>query len=296
MEAKFKSLSVFEFQERFPDEESCMKYLADLKWSKGYRCKKCGHQRWCRGQKPYDRKCSRCNHHESPTAGTLFHKVKFPLLKAFWIVYYVSTSKKGISSTELSRKLQLRQKTCWLFKQKVMQAMKSSGKHPLQGQVEVDEFVIGEQEEGVKGRKNKNKKLVIISIEKAEKGVKRLYARHIQKMDKATVKGFIKDHIAQEAAITTDAFATYRSLSKEMPNLQTKPSGKKGSNFEAIHRVIMGLKGWLRGIHGHAELLQSYLDEYSYRYNRHRMKEGIFENLMQRMISHSPMTYKMIVN
>jgi hypothetical protein len=45
-----------------------------------------------------------------PTAGTLFHKVKFPLLKAFYIVYFVATSKKGISSTELSRKLSLRQK------------------------------------------------------------------------------------------------------------------------------------------------------------------------------------------
>ena len=49
----------------------------------------------------------------------------------------------------MSRKLQLRQKTCWLFKQKVMQAMASSDQHPLEGKVEVDEFVIGQQEEGV---------------------------------------------------------------------------------------------------------------------------------------------------
>lgn len=81
-----------------------------------------------------------------------------------------------------------------------------------------------------------------------------------------------------------------------MPNLQTKYSGKKGSNFEAIHRVIMGLKAWLRGIHGHAEHLQSYLDEYSYRYNRHQMKEGIFDNLIRRMIVHPPMTYKAIIS
>lgn len=189
MEAKFKSLSVFEFQERFPDEESCMKYLADLKWSKGYRCKKCGHERWCKGHNSYDRKCTRCNFHESPTAGTLFHKVKFSLLKAFWIVYYVSTNKKGIASTELSRKLQLRQKTCWLFKQKVMQAMKSSCRHPLQGQVEVDEFVIGGQDEGVKGRKNKNKKLVIIAIEKAEKGVNDFIHDISKKQTKLRLKG-----------------------------------------------------------------------------------------------------------
>lgn len=296
MEARFKSLSIFEFQQRFPDEESCMVYLSDLKWSKGYKCRKCGNGKWCRGQSQHDRKCTKCNHTESPTSGTLFHKVKFSLLKAFWIVYYVSTSKKGMASTELSRKLALRQKTCWLFKQKVMQAMESTGKHPLEGQVEVDEFVIGQQEEGVRGRKNKSKKLVIIAIEKSDKGVRRIYARHIKKTDKASVGGFLKDRVCQKASVKSDAFSTYRSLSKAMPNLRCEKSGKKGSNFETMHRVIMGLKGWLRGIHGHAELLQNYLNEYCYRYNRHLMKEGLFENLVERMVAHPPRTYKMIVS
>ena len=92
--------------------------------------------------------------------------MKFSILKAFWIVYYVSTSKKGIASTELSRKLQLRQKTAWLFKQKVMRAMKSSGNQPLEGDVDVDEFVVGQQEEGSTGRQKGQKKLVAIAIEK----------------------------------------------------------------------------------------------------------------------------------
>ena len=149
MEARFKSLSIFDFQEKFPDESSCYKYLAELKWSSGYKCSKCGNTKCCKGHTEYDKQCTKCAYIESPTAGTLFHLVKFSILKAFWIVYYVSTSKKGIASTELSRKLQLRQKTCWLFKQKVMQAMASSDQHPLEGKVEIDEFVIGQQEEGV---------------------------------------------------------------------------------------------------------------------------------------------------
>ena len=41
MKQKYKSLSLFEFQERFPDDESCLKHLAELKWSSGYACKKC---------------------------------------------------------------------------------------------------------------------------------------------------------------------------------------------------------------------------------------------------------------
>ena len=296
MEARFKSLSVFEFQQRFPDDDSCMRYLSELKWSKGFKCRKCGNGKWCSVSREHSRECTKCRYVESPTSGTLFHKVKFSLLKAFWIVYYVSTTKKGVASTELSRKLELRQKTCWLFKQKVMQAMESSGKHPLEGDVEVDEFVIGQQEEGVRGRKNKSKKLVIIAIEKSQKGVKRLYARHIKKTDKQTVGSFLEERVSKSAIIKSDAFSTYRSLTAEMPNLKPEKSERKGKNFKTMHRVIMGLKSWLRGIHGHAELLQHYLDEYCYRYNRHLMKEGIFENLITRMVEHPPRTYKMIVN
>jgi hypothetical protein len=139
MEAKFKSLSIFEFQKRFPDDSSCLKYLANEKWKDGYTCVHCGHTKYCAGNSDYSRQCTKCRKIESPTAGTLFHKVKFPLLKAFYIIYYISTNKKGISSTELSRKLELRQKTCWMFKQKVMKAMESSKQHPLTAKVDVDE-------------------------------------------------------------------------------------------------------------------------------------------------------------
>lgn len=87
----------------------------------------------------------------------MFHKLKFPLRKAFYIAFLVVTGKKGISTYELERKLSLRQKTCWLFKRKVMEAMKSSHEHLLEGKVEVDEFFIGEPEEGKQGRGNEKK-------------------------------------------------------------------------------------------------------------------------------------------
>lgn len=296
MEARFKSLSIFEFQSKFVDDDSCYAYLADLKWKDGYQCPKCKNTKYCKGVDKYERQCTKCAYLESPTAGTLFHKVKFSILKAFWIIYYVSTSKKGIASTELSRKLELRQKTCWLFKQKVMQAMASSGNNPLLGKVEVDEFVVGQQEEGVVGRKNKDKRLVVIAIEKNKKGATRIYAKRIDRSTKKNLKTFMDENISTNASITTDAWSSYRSLEKEMPNLTTEKSTKKGSNFSIMHRVIMGFKSWLRGTHGHAKHLQYYLDEYCYRYNRNKMKEGIFDNLLNRMLNHQPMPNKAIIS
>lgn len=288
MEQKYKSLSVFEFQKRFPDEDSCYEYLSELKWSLGFVCPQCGHTKHCNGVKKYDRQCTRCRKIISPTCGTLFHKLKVSILKAFYIVYYVSTTKNGISSTELSRKLALRQKTCWAFKRKVMEAMKSSGKQKMTGQVEVDEMVIGGQEEGVRGRQNKNKKLVVIGIEKKGKGISRVYGKVINKSSAKELGGFMKDTIDKEAKVKTDLWSGYTPLKKYFANLEQESSGKKGCNFPDLHRSIMLLKAWLRGVHHSVKHLQAYLDEYSYRFNRHHIKTGLFENLIKRMVLHEP--------
>ena len=295
MEQLYKSLTIFEFQQRFTDDKSCLDYLSELKWDKGYICPKCGNTKYCNGIKEHDRQCSKCNYLESPTSGTLFHKVKFPILKAFYIVYYVSTSKKGIASTELSRKLGLRQKTCWLFKQKVMRGMKSSGNFKINGKAEVDETVVGGQEEGVVGRKNNHKKLVVIAVERKGKGISRMYGKVIKGSNAKELGTFMQDNIEPNTEIKTDEWTGYAPLKKDFANLNQVPSGKKGKNFPDLHRVIMGFKGWLRGVHHHAEHLQAYIDEYTYRFNRSNMKENIFENIMKRMMSSQPCTYKSII-
>lgn len=294
MEQRFKSLSLFEFQERFKSSEDCLIYLSELKWKNGFVCRKCAHQHSCRGKAAHSRQCTSCRYVESPTAQTLFHQVKFDLLKAFYIVYFVSTNKKGITSTELSRKLGLRQKTCWSFKRKVMKAMKSSGNHPITGEAEVDETVFGGQESGVKGRQNKNKKLVVVGIEKKNKGVSRLYARVIDKADAKNLGDFMEDHIAPQAKITTDKWTGYQPLKKKFENLEQVYSGHKGGNFPELHRVVMNLKSWLRGVHHHVNDLQDYLDEYCYRFNRNSMNENIFDNLLNRMVLAQPCFIKNI--
>ena len=157
MEQKFKCLSLFEFQERYKTAGDCQVYLAGLKWENGFICRKCGHRHSCAGHAPHSRHCTSCRYVGPTTVRSLFHQVKFDLLKAFYIVYFVSTNKKGVTSTELSRKSGLRQKTCWNFTRKVMKTMEGSGNCPITGKAEVDESLFGGQEHGVKGRKNKKK-------------------------------------------------------------------------------------------------------------------------------------------
>lgn len=292
MEQQFQSLTIFEFQNRFPDDPACLSYLSELKWKDGYKCPKCGNIKFCDGNREFSRQCTRCHYICSPTSGTLFHKLKFPLLKAFYIVYYVSTNRKGISSTELSRKLGLRQKTCWFFKQKVMRGMKSSGQFKITGKAEVDETVVGGQEEGVRGRENNKKKLVVFAIERKGKGVSRVYGKVIGNSSAKELGSFMKDTIQEDTQIKTDEWTGYKPLKKDFVNLYQVPSGKKGENFPDLHRVIMGFKGWLRGMHHHVENLQGYVDEYCYRFNRNTMKDRIFDNLLRRMVKADPLPYK----
>ena len=232
---------------------------------------------------------------ESPTAGTLFHKSKFPVLKAFYIVYYIATNKNGISSTELSRKLALRQKTCWLFKQKVMKAMESSQNFPTEGKVDVGETYVGGQDDQATGRNEGKKKIVVLAIERQGKGIARMYGRVIEAASKKNLKKFMADHIDKDAQVRTDGWTGYKGLESEFPKLVREKSEKKGKNFPQLHRSIMLFKAWLRGVHHSVRYLQSYLNEYTYRFNRHKMKEAIFENLMKRMVSKPPYLYKMII-
>ena len=227
-------------------------------------------------------------------SNTLFHKLKFPLLKAFYIIYSMSTSKKGISSTELSRKLALRQKTCWLFQQKVMKSMASEGNHPLEGIVEVDETVVGGEEKNTRGRKNRNKKLVQVAIELKNRGISRMYARVIKDGSHASLKPLFEAQISKTANIRTDGWTGYQPLKKDYPNLKQENSGSKGENFPEMHRAIMMFKAWLRGIHHSVKNLQAYIDEYTYRFNRSFMTDGIFDNLLEKVVNHKPCPYSKI--
>lgn len=125
LESAFSQLIDYDtFQLSYPDKRACYEYLAKLKWNDGYTCSKCGNDKSCDGHSLLSKRCTKCRYDESPTAYTLFHKCKFDITKAFYISILIHSQYGDISSYELSRMLQLRQKTCWNFKQKITLAMK----------------------------------------------------------------------------------------------------------------------------------------------------------------------------
>jgi len=290
MEKKFQSLSLDDFYKRFTCDEDCYQNLIELKWGSGYSCPKCKNIKYCKGVKRYDRQCTKCSYIESPTAGTIFHHVKFPLLSAFKIVYFVSTNKKGIASTELSRKLKLRQKTCWLFKLKAMQAMESNNIHPLEGDVEIIQFEES-KEKNRGGAATISKRKVILAIEKKTKGAARIYGINITGDPEKCFKDFCKNKIAEDARIHT---SSNYYLIKNNPRI-TKVENLKRGRFTLGKRIMYTFKNWMKAIHCHVNLLQYYINEYCYRHNRHGMKGEIFDDLLKRMVKHKPAPYHSII-
>ena len=262
---EFKGTSLIDFIDRFPNEEKCKYYLADIKWQAGFQCSKCNHNSfWSKKDDPFHRVCKSCRHNESVTANTLFHKVKFDLRKAFFIVFEMSTTTKSCSALSMAKKYKINRKTAWLFMHKVRKAMASSGHYTITDPCEVDEAVIGGKVSGKRGRGAQKKKKVSIVIEKTEKGgISRAYARSIADFSAEQLRKIFDLHIAKGVKkIDTDQWKGYLPLIEQWNIVQTKSI--PGVNFNLMHRFIQQMKGWLRGIHHHASIkyLQGYLVEY----------------------------------
>ena len=295
---EFKGGSLIDFIDRFPNEEKCKYYLADIKWRDGFICSKCNNSTfWKKKEDPFHRVCKSCRHSESVTANTLFHKVKFDLRKAFFILFEMSATTKSCSALAMAKKYSINRKTAWLFMHKVRKAMASSGQYPITDNCEVDEALVGGKVSGKRGRGALNKKKVGIVIEKTEKGgISRAYARGIADFSAKELGKIFDFHIDKRVKkIDTDEWKGYLPLVNDWNIVQTK--SKPGINFNLMHRFIQQLKGWLRGIHHHVSKkhLQGYLDEYCYRFNRHKSRDSIFDNLLSRMVKHQPYNYNLLI-
>ena len=289
-------LTLFDFQGKFPTEEACFDYLVEKRWPNGFVCPKCGHTEYYPIKRKKLFQCKNCKHQTSITAGTIFHKLKQPLVILFWAVYLVSTDKKGISALELQRKLGIRcYKTAWMLLHKIRKGMASSDNFPLTSDVEADETYVGGHSEGKRGRGAENKSLVAVVVETDGTNMGRAYLKNIEHPSKEEIGGFLKTHVAKGVKITTDGFPSYGFLKEDFKHhpIVLKDPKKAGELLPKVHIVIANLKMWLRGTFNRYPLkhLQSYLDEFTFRFNRRWKLENIFDKLLTRCIQRSTITF-----
>ena len=120
----FKCESELEFIAYFVIDENCFAYLVNYKWRDGFYITSCGCTEYNQSKKNrYSRICRSCIILVPTTSQTLFHKVKFRTVKAFYIVFKMSATTKSISSEQLAKMAGINRKSALLFQHKVRAAM-----------------------------------------------------------------------------------------------------------------------------------------------------------------------------
>jgi transposase-like protein len=212
------------------------------------------------------------------------------------IVFEMSATTKSLSSSQVAKRYDISRTTAWAFMHRIRTAMQSSQKHPIDGEVQVDEFVFGGKENLKQGRsRDVKKKKIVGAVALTEKGkISRAYFMKIDDYSSHSLRGIFEKHISRDAKVLTDKWSGYKPLQKEF-NIVDRHSDK-GNSMKQFHTVVHQIKAWLRSVYSwvHEEHIQKYLDEYSYRINRSIYKQTIFHGLIERMIYSSPITYQTI--
>lgn len=285
-------LTIFEFQKKFPDDDSCYQYLYDKKWPNGFSCPRCPNKKAYFLKKRKLMQCTSCKHQTSVTAGTVFHKLRLPLHTLFWTCFWVATTKKGISAKELMRKVGIKSyPTAWTLLHKIRHAMHSSGTFPIESDVEYDDTYLG-----VKKKSKDNKRaLVNIVVETNGKTIGRAYIEHLPNQTMAQVKKFVHKTVALGVTIKTDGNVSYKFMKNEYVHRPMKMYDKKDNNkhLPKVHIVITNLKNWLRGTYNHLphKHAQSYLNEFCFRFNRRWTIDNIFDKLVNNILTYDTITY-----
>lgn len=310
-----KGSSLLSFQQRFATEQVCIEHLAKLRWTAGYKCRKCGCDKAYQLKvEPRVFQCARCNFQESVTAGTLLHRTKIPLLKWFWAAYMLAQDKRGVSAMHLSRELNLRYPTAWTMLHKLRRALADNGEGLLGGVVEVDEtYYGGKGGPGGGGRSlaNENKVLIVMAVErKLARGNKTPGIRRsgfvagnakvamVTSASAADLGSFIKASLAPGTNMLTDGWAGYNGPGqsfKHEPVVQGEPKNA-GVILPLVHLQFSNLKSWINGtFHGVSpKHLPAYLQEWNYRFNRRGLITDLFQYVIRRVANMGAVTYKQI--
>ena len=287
-------MAVLDFQDMFPDEESCLAYLGLLRWHSGFRCPACDHaQAWEMGKGVY--RCQSCSHETSVTRGTIFENTKKPLRLWFMAIWYIVNQKNGVSALGLQQALGLGSyKTAWSWLHKLRRAMVRPGRDRLSGVVEVDEMFIGGPRPGKAGRGAENKVIVLIAVEQKDRGIGRIRLQIIPDATALSLETALKDMVEPGSIVKTDGFRGYSGLPKSYTHhIIEKHQTDDGDTTPLAHRIASLLRRWLLGTHQGAPApthLAYYLDEFTFRFNRRTSKSRgkLFCRLVQQALEYGP--------
>ncbi len=268
------------FANRFSADDDCYRFLSEIKWPDGeFVCAKCGNTTYHKGRSPYSRRCNRCKYDESVTSGTMFNRLKLPILAAFSIVYKMATTGTGNSSILLAKELGIQQKPCLAFKHKVQQAMGAMQQKRLTGTVAVGIYNIYKARSQYYWHKNKEQ-YITIGIEMKGKEPGRAFAITVGEDKQTALIPFIEGFVHPSAHLLAIEQRGYKSM---MMRKYKNISFFAGITILTKH--LENIREWVKEECGHFsnDNLQGFLDEFHFRFNRQRNDWRNFDSLIRIM-------------
>jgi transposase-like protein len=241
------------------------------------------------------------------TAGTIFDRTRTPLTVWFTACWLFATAKDGISALSLQRSLEIGSyQTAWAMLGRLRSVLVRPGRDRLAGRVEVDETYIGGEEPGLRGGRARGKKVLTgIAVEvKEPKGIGRCRMALLADASSASLHPFVTGCVEPGATVITDAWMGYHGLAglgyvhqRRSQRAARARGDDPGKLLPAVHRVASLAKRWLLSTHqGSVEEahLQSYLDEFVFRFNRRRSRSRglVFYRLLELAAGHDPVRYR----
>ncbi len=280
-----KPATVRQFFQAFPDDQTCLNHLFEVRFDQGHVCPKCERSaKWypLKSEKAFS--CQWCGHHIHPMVGTIFEGSRTPLQDWFYVMFLFTTTRNGVSAKEIQRQLGVTYKCAWRIGHKVREHMALvDGDGTLGGQVEVDETYIGGHRPG--GQGGKGKAVVMGMLEKGGEVVTEVIPDRTSK----SLMPHIREHVEKGSEVHTDEHKGYNPLdrTKDYKRMAVNHAaeeyvGDDGQTTNSVEGFFSQLKRTIEGTHISVSRkhLSKYAKECEFRFNRRQDQASMLPDLL----------------
>lgn len=281
-----------EFMRDFPDDDTCLDWLWQTRYSEDgehAECPKCGvvrsFKKYTTSVRRQSWTCTHCGHHLHPTAGTIYHKSATSLHLWFYAIYLMTSTRCGISAKQLEREIGVTYKTAWRMFHLIRHDLMDQPDERFVGEVEIDEMYVGGRRKQNMGRRPAPKTAVLGIVERRG----RVAATVIPDASAWTLQPHVLKRVHHTAMVFTDEWGGYKNLHRAGINHQTIKHVEgvfvRGNvhtqTIEAFWSLVKrGIDGVYHSVS--AKYLQGYLSEYVFRYNHRHEPRAMFLTLLLR--------------